>query len=460
MQLLSGFFRRFTRVWTVQEFVLARQIKFQFGPCQMAMSGNLHQILLWISYSIGICLEQTQSEGLAGALVREMGASVKLPAGLFKIWAAVHRDNTSEPKIQVPRLTDCVIDMSRYRDCSDQRDQIYGMLGIANDLGIEADYNLSTTEVFSLFFGRSLASGDLSILHKCHLGVRSDPDPFFCKALTQADTEHFPFVPSLRMPASGRKYQARTKMLNLSRLSITGVFVDRVVQVSQCQQYTDGGLVVPIFSCSVENASGRLCRILPRSLYTQDLVTFSSEPEGNAVALTLSYPPYRHETLFEAMSSTLQLNTASPYLNAPKYTWENLQKRLLAQYLFKTERGYLGLGSHHLRPGDLLVIFDGDTTPFLIREDRDNNGVWTGRYNIVGDCYLHGWMGGNYFGHTIIDSPGESPGLLSMDFPDDAEDELGFYLYRYWYKERQRPYPWEGPDEEEKVLKRQTFIIC
>lgn len=80
--------------------------------------------------------------------------------------------------------------------------------------------------------------------------------------------------------------------------------------------------------------------------------------------------------------------------------------QVLTRSIFRTLNGYLGIGTHHLQSGDLVVIFDGDRTPFIMREDRDPSGTSTGMYNLVGDCYLHGWMDGNFFGHTVIDEDG------------------------------------------------------
>jgi hypothetical protein len=104
--------------------------------------------------------------------------------------------------------------------------------------------------------------------------------------------------------------------------------------------------------------------------------------------------------------------------------------------IFKTEQGYLGLGSHHLLPGDQVVLFDGAKTPFILRQQLDSQGTWTGRYNLVGDCYLHGWMYGGYFGHTVLDEDGNhvaGPPLNSADATNEQSD---------------------------KVLRKQKFVLC
>lgn len=48
-----------------------------------------------------------------------------------------------------------------------------------------------------------------------------------------------------------------------------------------------------------------------------------------------------------------------------------------------------------MRAGDKVVVFAGDTTPFLLRSEGDE-GEKEGVYKIVSDCYLYGWMYGTF----------------------------------------------------------------
>ncbi|KAG4433346.1 hypothetical protein IFR05_011174 [Cadophora sp. M221] len=97
------------------------------------------------------------------------------------------------------------------------------------------------------------------------------------------------------------------------------------------------------------------------------------------------------------------------------YEWHIEQKAYTAaaraatkgRSFFVTERGYIGLGPAGLRRGDVVVVFDGAETPFVVRSvvggdvDVDGNGVrdeeWKARreeWVLGGDCYLHGLMDG------------------------------------------------------------------
>jgi hypothetical protein len=57
---------------------------------------------------------------------------------------------------------------------------------------------------------------------------------------------------------------------------------------------------------------------------------------------------------------------------------------------FLSEQGYVGLAPSHAEAGDVIVIIYGAIVPFILRE------VGNGRYNLVGEAYVHGIMDGEY----------------------------------------------------------------
>ena len=64
-----------------------------------------------------------------------------------------------------------------------------------------------------------------------------------------------------------------------------------------------------------------------------------------------------------------------------------LQECCLGGKLFSTFSGHIGIGGVTLEPGDLVCVFLGGRTPFIIRPVDQ-------KYKFVGDCYLHGIMQG------------------------------------------------------------------
>ena len=70
-----------------------------------------------------------------------------------------------------------------------------------------------------------------------------------------------------------------------------------------------------------------------------------------------------------------------------------------------------------MAPGDQVVIFDGGKTPFIFRNAVNEDGEHSNTWKLLGDCFLLGWMYGDYFGHTVVD---EMPPK-----PKDNEDAAG-----------------------------------
>ncbi|KAH6684557.1 heterokaryon incompatibility protein-domain-containing protein [Halenospora varia] len=59
-----------------------------------------------------------------------------------------------------------------------------------------------------------------------------------------------------------------------------------------------------------------------------------------------------------------------------------------------TEKGFLGLVLADAQVGDRICIFDGVQVPFVLRQKQNSGSkVW----NLVGECYLQGWMDGRCF---------------------------------------------------------------
>lgn len=59
--------------------------------------------------------------------------------------------------------------------------------------------------------------------------------------------------------------------------------------------------------------------------------------------------------------------------------------------LFRTEKGFLGLGPRDMQPGDSIFILKGAAVPYVFRKCKTKGGVL---YELQGDAYLHGIMYG------------------------------------------------------------------
>ena len=55
--------------------------------------------------------------------------------------------------------------------------------------------------------------------------------------------------------------------------------------------------------------------------------------------------------------------------------------------LFSTRRGRLGLGPRQIEPGDVIYVFDGQPTPFILRPKPGQDCS-----KLIGETYVHGIM--------------------------------------------------------------------
>jgi hypothetical protein len=96
---------------------------------------------------------------------------------------------------------------------------------------------------------------------------------------------------------------------------------------------------------------------------------------------------------------------------------------------FETEQGYFGLGPCWLDRDDLVFLFDGGTTPFILRNVEAGDGEPGDTWQLVGDCFPLGWMHGDYFGHTVVD---EMPRETENDVKGSG-DEHKEYLVKEFF---------------------------
>jgi hypothetical protein len=70
--------------------------------------------------------------------------------------------------------------------------------------------------------------------------------------------------------------------------------------------------------------------------------------------------------------------------------------------MFRTKRGYLGMGPVSSEKGDQCWILGDARVPFVLRESKEVDGA----YELVGETYLHGCMHGETMTSEFVDSFG------------------------------------------------------
>jgi hypothetical protein len=399
---LSAFLGRawFKRVWVVQEFLLARKVRFFAGEHWMTLRS--------FGWSIDALLEHEQELRTKNSaihqdvwecylnnieLVRELIGSRSL--------IAPSQERTTKSLYQCCR-------MLFVRLCGDERDKVYAALGLArDDLGIVPDYNLSVDDICLDFAKKSVLSGDFSVLH--------DADTSWLDALQSSRPS---FVPRLQsehvhvrpLPLGGMdnpRYSAgllrEPAMLRArsNTIDIRGVRVDHMCYVDRL-----AGIVSELNVARGNPFSPRLLEAYVRAESLHKVVVGRSGGDASRVTsfklafwrtIHLGFCPQHEDVRCTEKANPRSVNLAD---------WTNIARCIEDRGFFITRMGFIGIGPWWMKEHDTVVIFDGAETPMLLRPTTSDTGqeLW----KLVGDCYLDGWMDGKYFGFQIEDGEDRS----------------------------------------------------
>ena len=390
----------------------------------------------------------------------------RLIQGLFEVRASKER------KEQLP-LIRYVLDLARERSCTDDRDRVYGLLGITQDQVIIPNYQATPREVYWDFFKANLDSGDLSVLHECCIGHLIGQWQSFIPALNLSTNNiTYPISVAGRNFTSGAAFPVQAEFIDNLEVRLKGVRVEGVLRYVHfgyeiSSTLGDGIQWVRKYPPGIDardatdeyiglrgNFDRRISPIL-KHLYKQDAcnrASFDTEQNWYRNLAEYSVPPYHEKPFYTVLQRTLMTDAMGEGSYYDPITRRISEiEMLMSKCLFVTTSGYLGLGTCHLRPGDQIVIFDGDTTPFILREELDHN-MATGRYQIVGDCYLYGWMYGDYFGHCIMDD--------GIDVTPDRKGHFAGSSEATDGGKEESTSATTDPPLRERVLHKEIFAIC
>lgn len=296
--------------------------------------------------------------------------------------------------------------------CSDPRDRIYALLGLLYEdekqLGIVPDYSKTTSELYQdvalrhITFFRSL-----ELLHSCG---RDDPEA--SPSNTTCSTSIPTWVPNWSVPANLPRplslvrvfcpFAAYTKYIGGGILRAAGVSI---------------GTIQDFIELDVSTTFGALAASI-RALVPSD-ATYRTYPGGGnlwdayRITLCLEYfcdrtePPNFETSRTSDLSLSIQgSKEAMRSIMAAEDLPDNNFLNLVILWndigrFFITREGYLGWGPKTINIGDQIVTFLGCRKPIMIRHSPDLDSE---HFEIIGPCYLHGFMFGEAFLGPLPDS--------------------------------------------------------
>lgn len=426
---LGNFFANtwFTRAWVLQEFLLANSIELFMGTeevisLQTLASAfyelKLHEHLL----PRGQSLRRLRIDGVQTSFVYQDDflQHFQIVDEMFqarRIWHA----NPSKRLIREPRtqFIDKIPTRTLYqwcrmlvdRKCADERDKVYAALGLAhNDLGIVPNYSLGIASIVLDLTTKSLEAGDFSVLHdagKPILIATQGGQPSFVPSLRRESRHNRPKpLGGYDVPryTAGLSRSAKVQSLASDHIRLRGVKVDKIFYLDTLADALKdltvgrGSPFKPELLAAYDRATSTIKALSRRSDFPDIHFKLAFWRTIN-----LGFIPKRAELRYNEKAVDFQFLGLSHR--------QNVARCMKRRAFFMTTKGFMGLAPEWAQKDDNVVIFDGAETPFLLRRAMVGNGEEAWR--LVGDCYLEGWMVGDYFGCTIesvaeSDEPTES----------------------------------------------------
>lgn len=366
-----------------------------------------------------------------------------------------------KPGNKDPRLTlvRTFLDLTRSRLCRDSRDRIYGILGIFNNTNIVPDYTLAPRQVYQDFVAKHLEAGDFSILHECCIGNPNADEqsyvPFFGQSRSQK--KYVPFADPLGATYSaGLHLPPSVDMSNDKYISLQGFFIDTVQQKLDFSEDADPTLdngathdsssssgEQPLTKLPLRATWGTIYQRIMTQLITSapETARWQKDYDENRLSPHYTRPPYTHTPLFSVLVHAIRTDLDNHFdwvstkgsIRTDAHLHRSRRELLLERSLFWTTKGYIGLGTCHLRAGDEVVVFGGDSTPFLLRrggvrsdgtgemqnENEPKNEKGTEKdteseeRKIVSDCFLLGSMYAPFPDKCVAGDPSRRKSLIS-----------------------------------------------
>ncbi|CAM1506069.1 Fc.00g057100.m01.CDS01 [Cosmosporella sp. VM-42] len=408
-----------TRVWTVQEFVLARRVVFQCGqrcidgPQVLAAFRNLRE------HETGCCWSARRaSDGNARGYLDVPS----LPNGGLSLFHATLRlDNL---QVMVNSDEDGMSDMLmalclfRTRNCSNHRDRIFGMLGLnfkngGISEGIKTDYTIPTAMLFenatTSIIQQSNTLDVLShILRTSGVHEKTPELPSWVPDWNASLEESFHLI-YLERISRVNLYNASGHMKLAWQLESPGKVATKALFIGNVWK------TVPGYPRTTEALSGkklldqwgsiaRYCSNTPQFLGEEDQ---SSNGAGfqNLLSGSLTLQDWEQDSLnyskaYEAWYHWFthdEPGSLSPETRHDARKFDNLvQQTCLGRVCFSTEDGQIGFAPEVTRKGDVVVIIPGGKTPYLLRktQPQSRDVESTNTYEVLGDAYIHGAMSG------------------------------------------------------------------
>ncbi|RDW58773.1 hypothetical protein BP6252_13249 [Coleophoma cylindrospora] len=390
----------FTRVWVIQEVVVARRAMIHWGSRTMD----------WDQFNHGL-------QRITGSGFYPFSAQVQTAISIG-VWrenffqtASLRRDESLDLRVLIKDTSE--------KGATNLRDKVYALRGIMSDRlaqGMTVNYEYSVERVY-IDWAKSLLRlrSDLRILSMIRQRERGKyvtlmpswvPDWSQAMDCGGVLNRYYRFLPEKLFRANGVT-QPRVVINADNTIALSGVIVDEVVFVSQIKNL----LMNP--ESGTISISPSLLQSLGFSLGLGDQYAPSNEPLWLALFRTLTAD---RSAISPRINNTYRMKNFSQIVTGASdgkaaadlerdALWGKLSCSLDSiiegKVLLITKGGFLAFTEDGCKIGDLICVFYGGEVPFILRKDHD------GLFSLHGEAYVHGVMDGEIFirkGGTVTES--------------------------------------------------------
>ncbi|KAF4988846.1 hypothetical protein FGRMN_9520 [Fusarium graminum] len=467
---LRSFFESpwWTRVWTVQELLLAKAVKFYFDDLVVLSEDEVFSVSASFFRHVCDCCYAWFDVISAGLAV----GAAKMAHGMFSRVRMIqdalsqNRDATEPRKHGVPKLAT----MFRYRNATNPRDKLYGFLGIDSNLGRPPiDYRKPIDECYAVltaFIMHKTSSLDVlnymepQQLHDVKRGPfrtespqRTAGLPSWCPDWNYSQKmdgtlrfrdfkfHHFNassgipphvFVPQGTGPSDQdgsvhKLFDGMTEEEN--RIVVIGFEMDVVRSVGD--YYGQDPAWRPDIWRSWRKLVDTEMPITGNPIKEQDLMRafshtvcqgFAGTTYRNGRMALIKLDDNGHDPYFEELWVDTGVKSAS---EAVEETAKQGQMSVVAQSIgqevvtascgrrfFITEKGRFGMGYPNIESGDRVWILSGGRTPYILKRAARDLEMVDGSvsiYHFAGEAYVHGVM----YGEAVKEAINEEGNLIA-----------------------------------------------
>lgn len=426
----------FTRLWSIQECILASHVTLCCGPFQLD----------WNDFAM--------ATALIIAALDNVGGYPQSFLPVLRVWRLIELRNKHHPQpgqkidLSSDRLPYSVIANDfKSQECCDDKDRVFGLLALAKmDKEFKPDYTKTVAQIYTDF---ALASGRNTVLFNAGLCRRhpiSTKERLRVDSETQqifANLEYLPsWVADLRprghnewKPIFGDVYNTTTSEGGRAFTSpdcpqmyfMHGLRFDYIAtwigitgdDFNPTQNATSffymisalDGFYKPLLESKYPNGQ-KMAEVWPMALATavpledphplENYLGDEVTDEGldilwdTYLAFAISPRGEIHKQISSLQTENIPSTFIETLSSPAQHVWRYhlyLAEVLRHHMIIRTKNGYVGLAPPGIEKGDAIVVFGGMKCPYVVRSVFEDESVAL----VMGPCYLQGIMEGEIY---------------------------------------------------------------